>query len=92
MAIANEILKYIIQMATLNMNEEIKWFKTWIRGKIWISNDFRRGIFYGLENGKGKLYNKDGKMEFEREYSRGYKNGIGKNYNKDGKKYLKDIM
>ena len=51
MAIANEILKYIIQMATLNMNEEIKWFKTWIRGKIWISNDFRRGIFYGLENG-----------------------------------------
>ena len=71
MAIANEILKYIIQMATLNMNEEIKWFKTWIRGKIWISNDFRRGIFYGLENGKAKEYNYSGKVLFEGEYKNG---------------------
>ena len=38
----------------------------------------------GLKNGKGKEYDKHGKLEFEGEYLNGLKNGKGKEYDKYG--------
>ena len=50
------------------------------------NNDYYEGDYLNGEKcGKGKEYDKDGKLIFEGEYKNGKRNGRGKEYNKDGK-------
>ena len=54
--------------------------------KEYNNNDYYEGDYLNGEKcGKGKEYDKDGKLIFEGEYKNGKRNGRGKEYNKDGK-------
>ena len=60
-----------------------------MQGKIYdvTSNEliYEGGLLNGKKNGKGKEYDKDGKLEYEGEYLNGEKNGKVKIYYNNGK-------